>query len=55
MAMTKDSVDLNTEITEDQFIGTAAAPKADVVFKKTLSRTNTSSTQAATMLVGVFK
>ncbi|GED53732.1 hypothetical protein [Brevibacillus borstelensis] len=55
ISCSKDSVDLNTEITEDQFIGTAASPKADVVFKQTLSRTNENSTQAATMLVGVFK
>ncbi|WP_340701680.1 hypothetical protein [Brevibacillus borstelensis] len=55
VAMAKDSVDLTTEITEDEFVGTAAAPKADVIFKQTLSRTNANSTQAATMLVGVFK
>lgn len=55
VAMVKDSVDLNTEITEDQLYGMATAPKADVIFKQTLSRTNANSTQAATMLVGVFK
>lgn len=55
VAMTRDSVDLNTEIAEDQLYGMAAAPKADVVFKETLTRTNSNSTAAATMLVGVFK
>ncbi|USG63965.1 hypothetical protein NDK47_17605 [Brevibacillus ruminantium] len=53
--MSKSSADINAKITEDELIGTVTTPKADVVFKQTLSRTNASSTEAATMLVGVFK
>ncbi|AKF94784.1 hypothetical protein EX87_02250 [Brevibacillus laterosporus] len=53
-AMTKESVDLTTSITEDELISTVATAKSDVMFKLTLSRTNTSAKEAAVMLVGVI-
>ncbi|MCR8966086.1 hypothetical protein O0550_23350 [Brevibacillus halotolerans] len=53
-AMTKESVDLTTSITEDELISTVATAKSDVTFKLTLSRTNVSAKEAAVMLVGVI-
>ncbi|WP_197260801.1 hypothetical protein [Brevibacillus laterosporus] len=53
-AMTKESVDLTTSITEDELISTVSTAKSDVTFKLTLSRTNTSTKEAAVMLVGVI-
>nr|WP_187354031.1 hypothetical protein [Brevibacillus laterosporus] len=53
-AMTKESVDLTTSIAEDELISTVATAKSDVMFKMTLSRTNTSAKEAAVMLVGVI-
>ncbi|MCZ0828285.1 hypothetical protein [Brevibacillus laterosporus] len=53
-AMTKESVDLTTSIAEDELISTVATAKSDVMFKLTLSRTNTSAKEAAVMLVGVI-
>ncbi|RAP28627.1 hypothetical protein C2W64_04683 [Brevibacillus laterosporus] len=53
-AMTKESVDLTTSITEDELISTVATAKSDVMFKLTLSRTNTSAKEVAIMLVGVI-
>lgn len=51
---TKSSVDLTTEIAEDEFVISVATAKPDIVFKQTFTRTDTNSTQAATSLVGVI-
>ncbi|WP_181022712.1 hypothetical protein [Brevibacillus laterosporus] len=53
-AMTKESVDLTTSISEDELLGAVATAKSDVMFKLTLSRTNTSTNESAVMLVGVI-
>lgn len=53
-AMTKESVDLTTSISEDELLGAVATAKSDVMFRLTLSRTNTSTNESAVMLVGVI-
>ncbi len=53
-AMTKESVDLTTSISEDELLGAVATAKSDAMFKLTLSRTNTSTNESAVMLVGVI-
>ncbi|WP_438769984.1 Ig-like domain-containing protein [Brevibacillus sp. JB24b] len=53
-AMTKESVDLTTSISEDELLGAVTTAKSDAMFKLTLSRTNTSTNESAVMLVGVI-
>ncbi|MDN9012335.1 Ig-like domain-containing protein [Brevibacillus laterosporus] len=53
-AMTKESVDLTSSISEDELLGAVATAKSDIMFKLTLSRTNTSTNESAVLLVGVL-
>lgn len=55
IAATKSSVDLTTEIAEDEFVVSVATAKPDIVFKQTFTRADANSTQAATSLVGVIE
>ncbi|WP_289137892.1 hypothetical protein [uncultured Brevibacillus sp.] len=55
VAMSKNSIDLSTEITEDELLASVPTAKANLTFKLTFSRTNTSSPQAGTMMVGVIE
>ncbi|WP_429845596.1 hypothetical protein, partial [Brevibacillus sp. FIR094] len=55
VSMSKNSIDLTSSISEDELLSTVATAKSNLTFKLTFSRSNTNSTQAATMMVGVIE
>ncbi|WP_242466664.1 sialidase family protein [Brevibacillus brevis] len=55
VSMSKNSIDLTPSISEDELLSTVATAKSNLTFKLTFSRSNTNSTQAATMMVGVIE
>ncbi|MGF9909498.1 Ig-like domain-containing protein [Brevibacillus porteri] len=55
VAMSKNSIDLTSSISEDEILSTVATAKSNPTFKLTFSRLNTNSTHAATMMVGVIE
>ncbi|MFF2532764.1 hypothetical protein ACFVS2_28285 [Brevibacillus sp. NPDC058079] len=53
--MSKNSIDLTSSISEDELLSTVATAKSNLTFKLTFTRSNTNSTEAATMMVGVIE